>query len=340
MFDFSNNLNERRKLNLVMHQDSWSLYDMFFSSQKTQHFLAKQYEKMNIDDSTGKSFDNTFGFIYYIEHGKKYYTLADQAPTEIKPVLLFYGMTQFMKACILCADPDYPDSSAVLAHGLSTRKRKKRSYEFLNDEVKVQKTGLFNHFCEKMFHMKHIEGEKFTMDHLLKLVPELGPLYEQMDSGSHLLKMTKKNDCFCLSLDAADLLHLSPERFIEYMNGLFNKKFMITHDQDQGNGFQIHPVGTLHPYDCFPLTYNLKEDAYYFPLNREILQLPVLNELMVHYVLLYNLSMLSRYDTEWWSELFHSYSSEELPYINQFLTITSEKIPHLFGLLLHTKNIP
>jgi hypothetical protein len=326
---------------VVMQQDNWSLFDMFFSSQKTQHFLAKQYEKLSIQDSNGKSFDNTYGFIYYIEHGKKYYVLADQAPAELKPVLLFYGMTQLMKACILCTDPDYPDSSSVLAHGLSTRKRKKRSYEFFNDEVKVQKTGLFNHFCEKLFHMKHIEGEKFMMSHLLKTLPELGLLYKQMTGSIHQIKMDKESsNSYSLTVEAADFLHMSSERFMEYINSTFSSKIKIEILHRSAKDYQVLVKGDIKPFNCFPLNYHLAEKTYYFPVDRDLIQMPELNELMVHYVLLYNLSMISRYDTEWWSELFHTYTSEELPFINQFLNLTSLKIPYLFGQLLHTMHIP
>ncbi|KZE65638.1 hypothetical protein AWM68_20625 [Fictibacillus phosphorivorans] len=323
---------------MTMQYDTWTLFDMFFSSQKTQHFLSKQYEKLNMEDSNGKSFDNTYGFIYYIEHGKKYYKLADQAPMELKPVLLFYGMTQLMKACILCADPDYPDSSAVLAHGLSTRKRKKRSYEFLYDEVKVQKTGLFNHFCEKMFHMKHVEGEKFTMIHLLQTLPELVPLFKQMSGEVHLVQMRKENKMtFCLPQKSNDHLHMSAERFLEYTNSLFLEKFSVDWNKDHSE-FRLQSKGKLKPFDCFPLSYHLFENTYYFPVNRELLNSAELNEFMVHYVVLYNLSMLSRYDTEWWSELFHTYTSEELPYIKQFLNITAQKMPYLFGVMLQLRS--
>ncbi|MCM3720270.1 YaaC family protein [Fictibacillus phosphorivorans] len=322
-----------------MKYDVWSMFDMFFSSQKTQQFLANQYKKHELQDSNGKSFDNTYGFIYYIEHGKKYYNLADQAPVELKPVLLFYGMTQLMKACILCNDPDYPDSSSVLAHGLSTRKRKKRSYEFLNDEVKVQKSGLFNHFCEKMFHMKHIEGEKFMMNDLLSTLPELTPLYKQMTGVIYQMKLIKEsNDTFLLSKEAADFLHMSADRFEEYMNSMFSSKIKL--EVKDENDYRLLVKERLIPFDCAPLHYHLAEDTYYFPVDRDLLQMSVLNELMVHYVLLYNLSMISRYDTEWWSELFHTYTSQELPFINQFLRVTGEKIPYLFGQLLHTMDIP
>ncbi|MED1865390.1 YaaC family protein [Fictibacillus nanhaiensis] len=325
---------------MITKHEPWALFDMFFSSQKTQQFLSKQYDQLNIEDKSGKSFDNTYGFIYYIEHGKKYYELADGAPMELKPVLLFYGMTQLMKACILCTDPDYPDSSAVLAHGLSTRKRKKRSYEFLYDEVKVQRTGLFNHFCEKVFHMKHIEGEKFTMISLLQTVPELCPLFKQMTDGVHLVKMDRENEnTFCLPKRVNDHLHMSLERFSEFMTGLFPSQFTL---DLSGSEDKMHLViganNRLKPFDCFPLSYHYLESTYYLPVNRDLLQSPRLNEFMVHYVILYNLSMLSRYDTEWWSELFHTYSSEELPYIQQFLNITAQKIPYLFGVMLQLRN--
>ncbi|WP_137792280.1 YaaC family protein [Bacillus sp. E(2018)] len=325
---------------MMTQHDPWTLFDMFFSSQKSQQFLSKQYDKLNIDDNNGRSFDNTYGFIYYIEHGKKYYKLADQAPVELKPVLLFYGMTQLMKACILCSDPDYPDSSAVLAHGLSTRKRKKRSYEFLYDEVKVQRTGLFNHFCEKVFHMKHIEGEKFTMISLLQTVPELSSLFKQMNGGVHLVKMHKENESiFHLPKHVNDHLHMSLERLSEYMNSLFSSKFsFVLSCRDDKMQLVLEENEPLRPFDCFPLSYHLQDNTYYLPVNRDLLQSPELNEFMVHYVILYNLSMLSRYDTEWWSELFHTYTSEELPYIQQFLNITAQKIPYLFGLMLQLKN--
>ena len=262
-------------------------------------------------------------------------------PLIIKPILLFYGLVHLIKACILTIDPAYPETTAVLAHGVSTRKRKKQNYHFFQDEVKFQKNGLFPFISEKLFHMKQLEGEKVIMNHLFKLLPELGPLYKQMDGSVHHIKMNKENhNTYTLSKEAADLLHMSDERFIEYGNHSLHTNLSIQNTKKQSEHYRIKLNPSLAPYHCFPLSYHLEEDTYYFPVDREILQLPLLNELMVHYVILYNLSMISRYDTEWWSELFHTDSSEELPYINQFLNTTSQKVPYLFGQWLHAKNIP
>jgi hypothetical protein len=319
-------------------QDGWTYFDMFFSSQKTQQYLAEQYLQLQVKDTPSKSFANCYGFIYYIEHGKKYYQLAEQAPREIKPVLLFYGMIQLIKACILTVDPDYPDSSSVLAHGLSTRKRKKRSYEFLLDEVKVQKTGLFNHFCDKLFHMKHVEGERLQMDHLLMQLPELNPLYVQMNGTVNQVKMERvKESVYLLPKSVSSHLHMSDIRFTQYINTSFSSKVNIEEKVAESESLLVKLNEEVKNFNCSPLNFHLVENTFYFPVKRDLLQPPFLNEIMIHYVILYNLSILSRYDTEWWSELFHTYSSVELPFISQFLQITSKKVPFLLGQYLHSK---
>ena len=50
---------------------------------------------------------------------------------------------------------------------------------------------------------------------------------------------------------------------------------------------------------------------------------------MVHYLLLYNLSMIARYETEWWSELTKMMPNKDYPFIKTFLDITLQKSPFL-----------
>src|SRR5699024_6517791 len=52
-----------------------------------------------------------------------------------------------------------------------------------------------------------------------------------------------------------------------------------------------------------------------------------LPELLIHFLLLYNLSMICRYETEWWNELFHFSSGDDLPFIETFLRLTAKKVP-------------
>ncbi|MGG3843553.1 YaaC family protein [Anoxybacillus kestanbolensis] len=229
------------------------MWEVFYSSNFTQQFLLDRYKQEGREDAEKKSYDNCYPFMYYLQHGEKFYDTAHEAPLAIKPVLLFYGNVQLLKACLLTIHADYPETSSVLAHGVSTRKRKKQNYDFFKDEVKVQKHGLFTYFSEKMFHVKHAYGEKFCMKDLLEHIEELTPLFEL---------------------------------YFKHVN----ERSKHTH------------------------------------------------EVVAHYLLLYNLSMICRYETEWWYDLLHSYSNDAYPFIVQFLEVTEHKIPlYLYHYLLDSK---
>lgn len=189
-----------------------------FSSQNVQRYLARCYEKSSIQDAEKKSFENCYPFIYYLEHGKNYYELYKAAPFSIQPMLLFYGISQLFKACLLTIDPNYPESTTVLAHGVTTRKRKKQGYQFLEDEVKIQKNGLFTHVAEQLFHMKHLEAEKFNMLELMGNIPELQNLFRYSQKVSTLYKIdsTNKNE-LSFSVNILDRLHMTKERFSRYI---------------------------------------------------------------------------------------------------------------------------
>ena len=113
-----------------MHQTSctWQQLSFFFISKRTT-LSCPLLRKSSIQDAE-KSFENCYPFIYYLEHGKNYYELYKTAPFSIQPMLLFYGISQLFKACLLTIDPNYPESTTVLAHGVTTRKRKNKGINF------------------------------------------------------------------------------------------------------------------------------------------------------------------------------------------------------------------
>src|SRR5699024_11092064 len=115
---------------------------------------------------------------YYIEHGKKFYITGQRLDTLLQPMLFFYGMVHLLKAVLLTERLDYPESTTMLAHGVSTRKRKKKQYKFIEDEVKIQHKGLFPYVTEHLFKMKTIPFEKITMHRLFGLIPELSSLFD------------------------------------------------------------------------------------------------------------------------------------------------------------------
>lgn len=327
--------------NLLDYRFIWQSFNALHAANTTQHVLQKCYEKAAVPDAEKKSYENSYPFIYYLEHGQNYYQLSQNAPLSIKPVLLFYGMVQLLKACLLTVDPQYPESTSVLAHGVSTRKRKKQSYEFFHDEVKVQKNGLFSHFSERMFHVKQMEGEKFTMEQLFKRIPELQNLFS-LHFQQHCYFETPVIDgkMLVIPTEALDSYHMTSRRFLDFI--AHTLPFSTSQSNEETNRENRNPISlkinTTNfplPLASSPLLYHLYENTYYLPKERELLTF--FPEIMTHYLLLYNLSMISRYETEWWSELLHSYSSNDYPFIRQFLAVSADKVPFLLYLFLKEK---
>ncbi|AJG78158.1 YaaC family protein [Bacillus thuringiensis] len=323
-----------------MHQThcTWQQLSFFFSSQNVQRYLARCYEKSSIQAAEKKSFENCYPFIYYLEHGKNYYELYKVAPFSIQPMLLFYGISQLFKACLLTIDPNYPESTTVLAHGVTTRKRKKQGYQFLEDEVKVQKNGLFTHVAEQLFHMKHLESEKFNMLDLMGNIPELQNLFRYSQRGATLYKIDSPNtNELSFSVNILDRLHMTTERFSRYIESIC-KHLSIQHvpgKTSTSNVLFTAPIQSWNPIYSTPLYYEYLADTYYLPLTTDPRNpKPALPELLVHYLLLYNLSMISRYETDWWYDLLGSYGSEDYPFIYQFLTISAQKVPYYISSFL------
>ncbi|MFC0300152.1 YaaC family protein [Virgibacillus soli] len=301
-----------------------SLYTYLESQQTAQQFLHHCYQKLPDVDADVKSYENCTTFMYYLRHGKLFYESGQVQHIALKPILLFYGMAHLLKACLITKRPDYPESTTILAHGVSTRKRKKRDYNFLQDEVKLQHNGLFRYFSEHLFQVTTFPFEKIQMESLLKLIPELTTLFHfhQDESMVHVGKMGDDTLRFPTSL--LDQYHLTEKAFIQrikpYLGVMINqtsdKKSMILQLKQPLRDFKG------------PFFFNLHEQIY-FPANRD--HFIPLHEVMIHYLLLYNLSMLSRYEAEWWGDLIVTKSDSDYPFIEQFLETTAKKIPILLG---------
>nr|WP_263323977.1 YaaC family protein [Neobacillus sp. Marseille-Q6967] len=300
----------------------WNSYTSFFSAEFCQLYLKNKYQKKNFDNPEQKSYENCYAFLYYLEHGKIYYQQAEQAPLILKPILLFYGLVHLIKACILTVDPSYPETTSVLAHGVSTRKRKKQNYQFFHDEVKLQKNGLFPFMSEKMFDMKQLEGDKVTMEELLQLIPELNDLFTIQEGRNTFTPIYTQHGHLVVPENILDHYHMTEDRFKEFLSSKSNGYLEFL--DGEGLTFQLNEgieKGNT------PIRFNLDSKSHVLPLKKDNLFL--YPELLIHYLLLYNLSMIARYETEWWSELTKMMPNRDYPFIHTFLEITLQKGPFL-----------
>lgn len=302
-----------------MDEDFWEGLDPFQSVSFIQGYLKHCYSIHEVEKPEAKSYRNSYPFLYYLQHGKVHYEQAHTAAVSLQPLLLFYGMTQLLKACLLTKDPEYPKTAAVLAHGVSTRKKKKKNYAFTEDEVLIQKHGLAVHFAGTLFGRTRLEGEKWKMGQLLVRIPDLHLLLSDLYGDSPFCPVSyKEKDILEIPSHILDNLNMTAQRFNDFLSHKWGWSIMNLKETPG----KLHLEMKDH---AFHLPSSL-DGQLFLPSNRSGYE--ILPELLVHFLISYNLSMISRYETEWWNELFHQ-ATNDFPLIEKFLRVTKKKVPRL-----------
>lgn len=294
------------------------------SQQTAQSYLCHCYTKLKLPEPEAKSYENCNAFIYYLNHGNRFYQQGRKSDPFMQPILYFYGMVHFIKACLLTKRPNYPESTNLLAHGVTARKRKKKDYTFMNDEVKVQHNGLFPYFSEHLYEQT-IPFEKRSMKHLLAVIPEMNQLFQFQ--GEHKMVPVGKQYSKLLEFPAhlLDSYHLTDTAFIRRIQPYLPNIKYYDYDDRMIRMEVTDPVKKV----TGPFFVHSSTEQLFFPLKRE--DYLSIHEVMVHYLILYNLSMLCRYETEWWGDLFVAKPDIDYPFILYFLELTSTKMPLLLG---------
>ncbi|WP_079529055.1 YaaC family protein [Halobacillus hunanensis] len=216
----------------------------------TRPFLLKCYDRLDSKKAKEHAYYNAERFIYGIKLGEEYLTAAAHTPLSVQPLLYYYSLTHFLKSCLLTVDPGYPATAKVLAHGLSTRKRKKMHYRFLEDDVRIQPNGLFPYAAKHLFNQS-IEVKKLSMDQLLRPLSFMEPIYSLKGKATAEAKIP---------------------------------------------------------------------------------------DLLAQFAILYNLSMLVRYEGEWWGEMEQLRDREDYVFIIHFLQSAPKQIPTLISTWLRDQS--
>lgn len=302
-----------------------SLYTYLRTLKTSQIFLKNCYRDLPNIDAGLKSFENSGTFMYYLDHGRLFLKEGERVDLRLKPLLYFYGLVHLLKACLLINRPNYPESTAVLAHGVTARKRKKKNYSFMHDEVKIQQNGLFSYAYNHIFDSKTPSFQKISMNTLLGLIPEMNDFFAYSKDEKCVSVGKKGATDVTFPINLLDSYHLTKAAFIQrvsvYLPAILNTEV--------SNG-QLHiKLEKSMQQMTGPFYLHLDKQEIYFPAHRDYFL--SINEIMVHYLLLYNLSMISRYETEYWGELFSTKSELDYAVISHYLTIVVEKISFLLG---------
>jgi hypothetical protein len=329
----------------------WDSFLFFENEPVSKSFLQGIYQKEHPEKYRTLAFQNTAKFIYNIKQARQYYTAAMQSEILIRPLLLYYGMVSLLKAYILTRDPFYPATTRVLQHGLTSRKIKKSQYSVGDDEIKIQKEGLLPYVYSFLTN-KPLES-RYKVHELFALIPELQTSYQKVYQKENLIPVNLSahydfqhpSTLFYLPESVLDYTHRSYDSFIDYLNryNTGESYFSPSPLESPGGIIRIqwnHPLqqkvmdnGNGFENQLFLVDY---KGNFHFLLHPTV----ALPEITTHFMIMYILGMLCRYETERWGEIIFSFSSEDMYIIHEFLSISSRKFPNLiYDVLMGERHI-
>lgn len=332
-------------------EDAWlKMWDHFiyFETEPTvRKFLEDRYQHLEEGDPKALAYRNAYKMIYLSKQAREFFQSGVNSSLLVRPLLLYYGMVNLAKMLILSYDPLYPSHTKLLAHGITTRKLKKGDYVFLEDEVKIQKDGLLPHL------MTILTGsnprESYKIKELISLIPELLHTYNKLYQEEVLLPVYIPDEVdtklfrttLYLPLSILESTGLLLETFVAWLNQ-FNQGsdyFTAGEIYEQQHIFKLywHQQEGLHLFDApngfsNPIfVRDMMGKNYFWTRPEKRLILP---EITVHFLIMYILGMLCRYDGDLWGELHFSFYSQDLYLIHEFIHTSPRKYPNLILNLL------
>lgn len=314
----------------------WDPFQYLETEPTARRFLAEAYADAGLENPERLAYQQSHRFLYTLIQARACYTEAAESSLLIQPLLLYYGCVNLLKALLITRQPDYPQNSRELQHGVTTRKIKKTTYQLLEDEVRPQKEGLFARLVGCL-HLRPL-CSRYTLAQLFAVMPELAADYARIAGSSRWQTIQS-----CSVPDGRQLLFhrleegplaYSNETLLSYLNRLApaGVRFVqaeetptadnqtkadsrvITVREEKGTDLRQHPLFARHSADCF-LFWNGSADE------------PPLPAWAAHYLLLYVLSMLCRYETEWWGELVLSRTMAEVYLVERLLKLHQQRFP-------------
>jgi hypothetical protein len=310
----------------------WNLYLLLENETTTRRFLEEKYRGLNRETLPREAFRAAHDLIHHVKQARALYHSARVSDIAIRPLLAYYGLMNLVKAWMLSVDPEYPGTTSVLKHGLSTRKRKPACFALLQEEIRVQREGLFPMLASVIGEGDRT-GERLSVRTLFSLLPDLQDSYRQLFREATLFPIAwleRETSWMIVEEIVLDRFHLTPRGLAEALNRhrhLTGASFLTeaTIVRDKKVYLRLSKTGSILPHPF------IREDTagnhYLLVYPHRPSWLPA--EILVHYMLLFSLSMLCRYDPAIWGEIMHGLGSEEMVLIQEFLQLTQRKSPQL-----------
>jgi hypothetical protein len=296
-------------------KEIWSRLSYFESLHNAQQFLKGKFSLPDKDLG-----DVAKSLAYTMRTAREYYEAAGRVTTLTQPLLIFYGMTALSKAVFMTK---HGKKSPSKGHGLRKVEGWKGTLAELSAEV--TKDGTFPQF-HGCYSGKDLDKLTFSVKDFLSLVPEVKVEFETVyHEKSKALKIQRRHN----------QVHVVDSELDQY-GDLSELIFAIPGMHDV---YIPEPVQLENKLVLFYSYVNLgaKDPSIRAISGDEYLVLPLsrsservcIPEMSVHFMLMYLLGMLSRYQPTEWGEIIGGEKTGEIYIIQKFLDTTVRKFPNL-----------
>lgn len=276
-----------------------------------------------------KKFDNSEKFEFranlikhYITQAKEYYFSARDASVLTKPTLLYYGASCLVKALIITKRCYQDDSTG---HGIEVHKS--NADDLMDFRIKPVK-GTFLQLYQVLENKNTnlIKSLDFNLEDLLSFIPELKDDFENIFNKKSLaIKVDRIKD------EDGEYLFYEGDYFTDLsINDFFNN--IPNFDK-----CYVYPSFFSNGFSCFKKPMADEDIVLRNIMGEEFLVSSLssgensiyLSQISVHFLILYLLSMLSRYYVNLWLGENSSDESRYFYIIEKFLDISERKFPNL-----------
>jgi hypothetical protein len=318
-------------------ENTWKTLQFLETEPAAKRFLTRCYVNKGLEHAERLAFQQSSRFCFLWKQARLFYKTAETADLAIQPLLLFYGCTHLLKGMLLSQDPGYPHNSKVLQHGVTTRKIKRGSYVLSEDEVRPQKEGLFpllaHTFELPPLHERYYVGDLFLMlapfSHLYASVMDKRAVWIPLETSFFRPSGEEETaSCFCIRFpERTDgPLCFSQETLSQYIRRFSPGTWDLSQLEWKTDSARqlILPRSALSRLEQHPLFYREEGTLYFWNSTSDMPPLPAWAS---HFMLLYLLSMLCRYETEWWGELTMTHGMAERYLVERFLDYHAAAFP-------------
>lgn len=295
-------------------KEIWSRLSYFEGLHNSQQFLKRKFSLPD-EDLT----DVAKSLAYTMRTAREYYEAASRVTILTQPLLIFYGMTALSKIVFMSK---HGKKSPSKGHGL--RKLEGWTGTFAELSAEVMKDGTFPQF-HGCYSREGLDKLTFSVKDLLSLVPEVKVEFEIVYSEkSRALRIQGRHDRV-LVVDSELDQYGDLSELIFAIPGMHD--VYLQHSQRLENKLVLFYSGiNLGARD--PSIRAISGDEYLvLPLNKSTKV--CIPEMSVHFILMYLLGMLSRYQPKEWGEIIGGEETGEVYIVQKFLDTTIRKFPNL-----------